>query len=102
MTVLMTMQMSGDGAQLEKYAQAEPDKVRGIVEKAKSHGLIAHRFWASADAILVVDEWPDEESFRAFFDSAPEVGEMMAAVGVTSEPRPMFWRRLDAGDEYPA
>jgi hypothetical protein len=36
------------------------------IETAKKHGLIAHRFYGSEDGskVLVVDEWPDRQSFE--------------------------------------
>jgi hypothetical protein len=48
----------------------------------------------------VVDEWPDSESFRRFFNDSPDIGEMMAEAGVTSEPAPVFWRELDTPDKF--
>ncbi|MCU1659805.1 MAG: hypothetical protein JWO57_4461 [Pseudonocardiales bacterium] len=102
MTVLMTMKLAGDGAALEKAAQSDPAMIRGIVENAKSHGLIAHHFWASDNTVLVVDEWPDEQSFHAFFDATPEVPKLMAASGITSQPEISFWRKLETGDDFRA
>jgi hypothetical protein len=50
---------------------------------------------------MVVDEWPDEESFLHFFGHVEaEVGAMMGAVGITSEPQPKFWRELESHDKY--
>jgi hypothetical protein len=50
---------------------------------------------------MVLDEWPDEESFQRFFAAHPEIGELMGQVGVTSEPTITFWRKLDTHDEVP-
>ncbi len=97
MSVLMTMRVKGDPTKLEA---AERDVVRGVVEKAKQHGLIAHHFFGTDDEVLVVDEWPDEASFRTFFDSAPEIQEIFGRAGVTTEPQITFWRHLDVGDDY--
>ena len=66
------------------------------------HGLISHRFYASGDELLVVDEWESKEGFQAFFAEATEIPGMMAEVGVTTEPEVTFWRRLDTHDAYPA
>jgi hypothetical protein len=49
---------------------------------------------------MVVDEWPDPESFQRFFEQLrPEIEPMMAAVGVKGEPDITFWRKLDTHDE---
>ena len=51
---------------------------------------------------MVIDEWPDAESFLSFFGHVEaQVGEMMGAVGVTGRaPEPKFWRELESHDEY--
>lgn len=102
MSVLMTMQIEADGGQLEKAADAHPDLLAQTVAKAREHGLISHHFYADTHAVLVVDEWPDEASFHAFFDATPEVREVMMAAGAKGEPEVTFWRKLDLGDDYPA
>jgi hypothetical protein len=48
----------------------------------------------------VVDEWPDAESFQAFFASEQEnIGPLMAQVA-TGEPEITFWRKLETGDDF--
>ncbi len=60
--------------------------------------MIAHRFYASGDQIMVVDEWPDEQSFQTFFAAEEaNIGPLMAQVA-TSEPEITFWRTLETGD----
>jgi hypothetical protein len=98
MSVLMTLRIQGDATALEKMSADDPAIFKTVVERAKSHGLISHRFFGTATEMLVVDEWPDEASFQTFFQSSPEIGEMMAAAGVTSQPTPEFWRPLDVDD----
>ncbi|MBV9213923.1 MAG: hypothetical protein JOZ25_09800 [Actinobacteria bacterium] len=101
MSVIMTLRVSGDAKKLEEYTRENPERMEGIVEKAKSHGLIAHRFYGTDGALMVLDEWPDAESFQAFFDQTQsEIGPLMQAAGVTEEPQPEFWHKLDTHDEY--
>ena len=102
MSVIMTMVLQGDAAAMERYAAENPDQIRGIRDHAVEHGLIAHRFYATDDGqIMVIDEWPDAESFQSFFGHVgAEVGAMMAAVGITSQPDPKFWRELETHDAY--
>jgi quinol monooxygenase YgiN len=100
MSVIVTVSASGDPAQLEAQSAANPDAMSAIVDRAREHGLIAHRFYGSDGRIMVIDEWPDEQSFQTFFEAAGgEIQAMMAASGVTSEPEVTFWRKLDTGDE---
>ena len=101
MTVIMTLRAHGDPKELERRAAADPDALRALADRAKGHGLIAHRFYGSEDGqIMVIDEWPDPDGFRAFFDeSRPEIEPLMREVGVTSDPEITFWRKLETHDE---
>jgi hypothetical protein len=100
-SVIMTLRARGNPAQLERRAAGNPEGMREITEQAKQHGLIAHRFYGSDDGqIMVVDEWPDPESFQRFFEAMrSEIEPMMAEVGVTEEPEVTFWRKLDTQDD---
>lgn len=75
--------------------------IRAISARAKQHGLIAHRFHGTEDGrIMVVDEWPDPDSFQAFYAEAREqIEPLMREIGVTSDPEVTFWRRLESHDE---
>jgi hypothetical protein len=98
MTTLMLLRVKGDGAKLERYAAQNPDVIKAISGRGAERGALRHRFFATADEILVVDEWPDQQSFQGFFDDSPEIQEMMAAVGATSPPEVVFARELATGD----
>ena len=101
MSVIMTLHVKGDAQKLEQRARENPDAMRAIAERAKEAGLIAHRFYGTDDGdIMVVDEWPDAESFQRFFESQrSEIGPMMAEVGATGDPDIRFWRKLETHDE---
>ena len=96
MSVLMTLRVHGNA----KAAESE-DKalLQTIVERAKQHGVISHRFYGNEEEILVVDEWPDAESFQRFFDASPDIAGLMERAGVTTQPEVTFWRHLDTGDD---
>lgn len=99
MSVIMTLRVSGDPAKLEQLAAENEGMIAGISERAKGHGLIAHRFYGSDGEIMVVDEWPDADSFHRFFESEQDtIGPMMEQVA-TSEPTITFWRKLDTKDD---
>src|SRR5436309_5703109 len=102
MSVMMGLRIAVDPNRFEEVATGNAERLRQISERSKQHGAIHHAFYASeaGDEVLVVDEWPDAESFRKFFSSSPEIGEMMAEAGVTSEPQPVFWRELDTPDKF--
>ena len=102
MSVIVTLSMQGDPKKIEEHAAADPDGMKGIIEIAKEHGLIAHRFYGTDDGqIMVIDEWPDAESFQHFFETAgPQIGPMMQSAGITAEPRAVFWRKLETHDDF--
>ncbi|HEX6951535.1 MAG TPA: hypothetical protein VF124_01985 [Gaiellaceae bacterium] len=99
MSIIMTLRVAGDPEKLERLAADNQDMIRGISSRAKEQGLTAHRFYGSEGQIMVVDEWPDAESFHRFFESEQEnIGRMMEQVA-TGEPEITFWRKLETGDE---
>src|SRR5437763_11845809 len=100
MSVIMTMWIKGDPDKLEESAGANVDEMRSIIESAKSHGLIAHRFYGSDGQIMVIDEWPDEQSFQSFFEeNRGRIEPLMQAVGAQGEPGINFWHKLETHDE---
>jgi quinol monooxygenase YgiN len=101
MSVIVTLRFAADAAKLEEFAAANEEHMQGIVEAAKGHGLIAHRFYGTDDGkLMVADEWPDAESFQTFFaEQQPQIEPIMQAAGVTAEPEVVFWRKLDSHDD---
>ena len=99
MSVIVTLRVRGDATKIEALAAADPMLLQKITDRAKEHGVISHRFYGTGDEVLVMDEWPSPEAFRAFFDASPEIPGVMEQAGVTSEPEIVFWRKLDTHDD---
>ena len=99
MSVLMTLRVKGDPTQLEHIRDVEPDAFTKVAAAGKAAGATYHRFYATKDEILVIDEWPSEEAFHTFFASQPDIPKFMAEAGVTTEPTITFYRKLDLGDD---
>ena len=75
--------------------------MQGVLESAKSHGLITHRFYGSEGQVMVLDEWPDEQSFQSFFEeNRGWIEPMFQAAGAPGEPRINFWQKLDTDDDF--
>ena len=96
MSVLMTLRVHANAKAVENE---DKELLQTIVERGKQHGVISHHFYGSDDEILVIDEWPDAESFQKFFDASPEINGLMERAGVTEQPEVSFWRHLDTGDD---
>ena len=100
MSVIVTLRVSGDPEKFEEKTAAQREAIDRIMAVAKRHGLIAHRWYGGDGEFMAVDEWPDAESFHAFFSEAQEdVGPVMQGAGVTAEPTVSVWRKLDTNDE---
>jgi quinol monooxygenase YgiN len=102
MSVIMTLRLEGDPAKFEEYSKAHPE-MANIKGSAAEHGCMAHRFYGSVDGdhIVIIDEWPDPESFQAFYSkNEQQIGELTQAAGVTGAGQPEFWRVLDTPDKH--
>ena len=103
MSVIMTLELTGDPKGLEQFAGQNREKMQAVLAAAKQHGLIAHRFYGSDDGgrLMVLDEWPDRQSFESFFqEQESQIRPMMEAAGATAEPEASFWHQLATKDEY--
>jgi hypothetical protein len=101
MSVIVTVRFSGDPAAFEEHAAAQAETLTRIMGIAKSHGLIAHRWYGGDGEFMAIDEWPDAESFPAFFDEAQaHIAPLMEAAGVSSPPQVSVWRALDVPDAF--
>ncbi len=95
MSVLMTLRVSGDSKGIETV---DPAVFKSVIAKAVEMGATRHRFFTNGSEILVIDEWPDRETFQQFFDTTPEVPQVMGAAGVTEQPTIEFWDRVGVDD----
>ena len=101
MPVIMVQEVAADPQGLEQFAAANQETVGAILEAAKKHGLTAHRFYGSEDGkkVLIVDEWPDQESFESFAaEQAPQIEAMFEAASGTGPSEPTYWRELTTND----
>lgn len=103
MSVMMGLRMAVDPDRFQQVIDANPDRLTHIADQARDAGCIHHAFYANAAGgeMLVVDEWPDRESFLGFFESSmDEIAPMMAEAGMTDRPTPVFWHRMDTPDAW--
>lgn len=102
MAVLMTLQLAGDPARIEQALTSDPERLKAVAERAKSKGALHHAFYGNADGngAVVVDEWETVEGFQQFFGESQEIGQMMVEAGVTNQPTPAFWNKLDTPDAF--
>src|SRR5687767_14122992 len=99
MSVIVVLRIPGNPADLERYATGAGGEVmRRIADVAKAAGAIRHTFAGGDDEMLVIDEWPDEQSFQTFFADQPEIADVMRDGGAQGPPEISFYRRLNTPD----
>jgi hypothetical protein len=101
MTIMVILRIPGDPADLERYAAGPGGDVMVRISQAgKAAGAVRHTFAGGDNEVLVIDEWPDEQSFQAFFGSQPEIADVMRDGGAKGEPQVSFYRKLSTPDQF--
>lgn len=103
MSVIMSLRMAIDPDRFEEVISNDPGRLERISQRARDAGCLSHAFYGNADGgeLLVVDEWPDKESFMGFFEgSMDQIVPLMTDAGMTERPTPVFWRQLDTPDRF--
>jgi hypothetical protein len=97
----MLLRVKGNPTDLERYAAGPGgDVMRRIAEAGKVAGATRHTFGGGDGEVLVVDEWPDEQSFEKFFESQSEIADVMRAGGAQGQPEISFYRVLSTPDQF--
>jgi hypothetical protein len=99
-SVFMILRVKADPDRLERYANENADLMRSIGDAGKAAGATRHAFAAGDGEVLVIDEWPDGESFQRFFESQPEIPKLMQAAGAEGAPQISIHRKLDTPDVF--
>ena len=100
MSVFVMLHVPGDPNTFEKYAANNTDLMRRVAEAGRAAGAIHHAFGAADGEIVVIDEWPSEAAFKAFFDSQPDIPTIMREGGAQGAPTVVVYRKLDTPDVF--
>jgi hypothetical protein len=85
----------------ERVAKEHEDTFAAVSVEGKAAGAIHHCFLENSDGTLIIlDEWPSEEAFHAFFDGQKEIPGLMTAAGVSGPPSATSYRILDTPDRF--
>ena len=87
-----------DAGQALEFVRANPEIPHEITAYGKSLGQIGHRMLTDGKDLVVIDEWPDADTFNTFFAGAPRMGEFMSGAGVVGEPEVTI---LDVAEDLP-
>jgi hypothetical protein len=100
MSVIVIGRMTVDPGNVQKlWAERRSDFV-AIAEDAKRAGAMHHRWAFGESHVVLVDEWPDAESFQQFFGSQPKIADLMQAAGVQGPPEFEILGAQDAPDQF--
>jgi quinol monooxygenase YgiN len=100
-SVVVTIKFPVSAETLEKVVLDNTATMAAISEDGRRHGTIHHQFVQDPDgSAVVVDEWPDEESFQRFFDEQQDIRTIMAQAGVTEPPQVRVYQVLDTPDRF--
>jgi|SRR5688572_22637351 hypothetical protein len=100
MSVYVILRLKGDPDAFERYANEHGDLMVRIADAGRAAGATRHAFAAGDGEILVIDEWPDPESFQGFFESQTEIPQLIQDAGVEGPPQITFYRKLDTPDAF--
>jgi len=100
MSVIVIGRFKADPDRMEQLFATHRKTLVDISADGRSKGAIHHQFGAADGEVVIVDEWPDEASFRAFFEGQQEIPKIMAEVGVTAPPSFEVFRQMDSPDRF--
>ena len=100
MSVIMMLRVKGDPKMLETWAGSHGDQMVKTSQEGKKKGAMHHMFAAGDNEIVVIDEWPDEASFKKFYDAQPDIPKIMQAAGAQGQPEITFFRKMPMPDEF--
>jgi hypothetical protein len=78
-----------------EYARNNAEVPEDITAFGKSLGQIGHRIVSDGKDLVVIDEWPDADTFNTFFAGATRMGEFLSGAGIVGEPEVTIFDALD-------
>jgi len=100
MSVLVIGRMTVDPANVAKLWVDRKADFERVAANAKAAGALHHRWGFGDSVVLIVDEWPDAESFQKFFQSETIIPELMQAGGVQGAPEFEIVEAREAPDSF--
>ena len=97
--VIARCTVSDLGKALE-WGKANGDIAEDITAYGKSLGQIGHRMFTDGKDLVVIDEWPDADTFNKFFAGAAKMGEFLSGAGVVGEPELTMLDAVDIAGQF--
>jgi hypothetical protein len=100
MSVIVIGKMKAEPATIKKLRNDRKADFQGIAKEAKAAGAMHHRWGFGDGYIVIIDEWPDGESFQKFFSSNESIPPLMEAGGVQGAPEFTIVEAATGPDEF--
>jgi hypothetical protein len=97
--VIARCTVSDLGKALE-WGKANGDIADDITAYRKGLGQIGHRMLTDGKDLVVIDEWPDADTFNKFFAGAARMGEFLSGAGVVGEPEVTVLDAVDVAGQF--
>jgi hypothetical protein len=82
-----------------RAAAGNPGGIESLIPLPRAPGIEADP--EDGTKVLIVDEWPDRESFESFAEEqAPQIEPMFKAANGTEISEPTYWRELTTYDAF--
>lgn len=82
MSTIEIVRIPGDAAQLEAVIRAHTPEFEALAEQAKAIGCLHHRFVASRDELVLIDEWQDIGAAVTKWWGRPDAMALLREAGV--------------------
>ena len=83
-----------------QWGKANGDIAEDITAYGKSLGQIGHRMLTDGRDMVVIDEWPDADTFNKFFAGAARMGEFLSGAGIVEEPELTMLDAVDIAGQF--
>ena len=97
--VIVRCAVSDVGKAVE-FARSNADIPDDITAYGKSLGQLGHRMLTDGKDLVVIDEWPDADTFNKFFAGAPRMGEFLSGAGIVGEPEVTILDAVDVAGRF--
>jgi quinol monooxygenase YgiN len=86
MSVIVIGHMTVEPGNVTKLWEERKADFEAVRTDAEAAGALHHRWAFGENEVVIIDEWPDAESFEKFFGSHTVIPQLMQAAGVEGPP----------------
>lgn len=100
MSVIVSGKMMADPAKVKKLWESRKADFEAVRKEAVAAGALHHRWGFGDGFVIIVDEWPDAESFQQFFEANSTIPSLMQEAGVEGPPEFTIAEAVTGPDQF--